>query len=208
MPYNPSINPIAPQLTAQGFNSLGNDLQAGMVGYQQNKMMANQAIGKFEGALQSNPDIAQYLTSDKASQMSPELASAFSKLQKGGNVPVQQAALLAQFADTYTQGKAQQQEQQAKQLQIQAMQRQAAEFTQRKAEEDAMKVKLDQINRGIGKGVYPAAQQDNPALKYAAQLGSVALCNFKHPQSVGQDAGRRKRYRGLGSHEDRGTGSR
>ncbi len=113
--YNPTVNNFAGQAALSGLQSAGADIAGGMKQMQQNALMGQQATAKFLGAAQANPDILQFLSSDNAPQ---ELASAFSSLQKGGSLPVQKAALLAQFAETYTQGKAQQQDQQLRAQQI------------------------------------------------------------------------------------------
>lgn len=158
MPFNPSINPIAPQLIAQGMQSAGNDIAQGLQGYQQNKLMAQQAIGKFEGALQSNPDIAQFLSSEQAP---PELASMFSKLQKGGALPVQQAAMLAQFADTYMGGKEQAQKRQMMQAQMQQMAAQTADIQSQAKSRDIQNTILQRKQKMV-EDIFNSKNPDSP----------------------------------------------
>lgn len=105
MPYAPGTQNISGQLLAQGIRDAGQNIGDGIRQYQQNKVMAGQAIGKFEGAARANPEILQFLQ-DPASP--PDVSKAYKKLQKEGSVGVRDAAILAQFADTYNQEKNQQ----------------------------------------------------------------------------------------------------
>lgn len=162
MPYNPGVNDISGSLRAQGTLALGQGIAegftAGSKAYNQNKMLTGQSTAKFEGAVNANPEITQFLESDKA----PEAAGkAYARLHKQGAVGLQDAAVLAQFADSYTSQKQQQQENELRK-------QQASEFAQRitmqkKAEEDraAQETKLrrlGQFSRGDYTGISPEEQ--------------------------------------------------
>lgn len=144
--YNPGVSNISGQLIGQGIQAGAGALAQGIQQYQQNKMLASQAIGRFEGAARANPDILQFLQSDKAP---PEIAKAFAKMGKQGNLDVKNAALLAQFADTYTAEKQQAQVAQFRQKQLQMMDAQA-QAAQREAEQDAKDAQA--LNAAFGSG--------------------------------------------------------
>ena len=72
MPYNPGVQDISGQFTAQGINqaaqayaqkvgSISNAVTGFMQTYQQNQMMTSQAMGKFQGALRSDPALQKYI---------------------------------------------------------------------------------------------------------------------------------------------------
>lgn len=124
MPYNPGVQSIAGQLYAQAGENLGRAISEGIREYSQNKLMAGKAVAKFEGASSRNPEMLQFLTSDQAP---PETAKAFAKLQKNGAVGLRDAAVLATFAETYAQEKAQEQATQLRDLQLRQFQRQEAD---------------------------------------------------------------------------------
>lgn len=125
MPYSPQATDIRGQLYAQTGQNVADTIKQGAQQYQQNKIMANQAIGQFEAAAKANPDILQFLEKEDGS-VPDSVKAAYNSLKTGGTVPVQKAALLAQFGNTYATQKAATQDQQMRQLQIQQMQRQAA----------------------------------------------------------------------------------
>lgn len=127
MPLQLFVPPQSGQLLGQGIASAGQSIADGIRQYSQNKLMSGQAIGKFEAAAKANPDIMQFLQGPGAP---PELAKAFMKLGKEGSVPLKDAALLAQFADTYQGQKQQQQQTQMGAIQLQQAQRQQSFLAQ------------------------------------------------------------------------------
>jgi hypothetical protein len=124
MPYSPGVQSRAGEFYAQGIASLGQGVGAGLKQWQQNKAIASQATGKFEATLVANPDLAQYLTDPNAP---PEAAKAFAKLQKDGNLGMRDAALLAQFAETYSNEKQQKQLRDMREAQLRQIQQQEAQ---------------------------------------------------------------------------------
>ena len=84
----------------QGIANMGAGIAQGIKQYEQNKAIVASAIGDFEGAIRANPELIQQLP-----QANPEIVKAFTKLQKDGTVGVKDAALLAQFANSYTKEK-------------------------------------------------------------------------------------------------------
>lgn len=141
MPYEPGVQPIGGQLIGQGLASFGAGIGQAVKAYQQNKLMASQAIAKFEGAARSDPSILQFLQSPNAPQ---DVASKFQKLGKDGTLPLKDAALLAQFTDTYIKGKSDQMDQQMKQAQY----AQFLQNQQRQAKQDALVQQYQNINAG------------------------------------------------------------
>lgn len=116
MPYAPGIQDISGQLTAQGINqaaqayaqkvgSISNAVTGFMQTYQQNQMMTSQAMGKFQGALRSDPALQKYIQ-DAASddpntpKLSPELQKAIDNA-KAGKIDLYDAAVLGNFVDTW-----------------------------------------------------------------------------------------------------------
>ncbi len=122
MPYAPGQAYDTTSLGA-GIADAGKNLAEGFKQYNTNKLMASQAVAKFEGAVQANPEILQFLSRPDAP---PDIASAAEKLHKGGGLDVKNAAMLATFADTYTKQKTDAQEQAARKFALQKMQRESA----------------------------------------------------------------------------------
>ncbi len=122
--YSPGNQDISGQLMAQGISRFGDELQKGFQTYQQNKMLTAQSTAKFEGALRANPEILE-LFKNPNTPTPTDATKAFEKLQRDGAVGLKDAAILAQFADSYTSNKQQMQEQQMRQAQMVAAQRQA-----------------------------------------------------------------------------------
>lgn len=113
--------------------SLGEGIDVGFQEYNRNKMLTSQSIAKWEGTVKANPEIAQFL--DSSNPNAPEAATkAFAKLHKDGAVGLKDAAVLAQFADSFVSSKkealAQQQQQslmQTEDLKRQALTKQIAQ---------------------------------------------------------------------------------
>jgi hypothetical protein len=122
MPYAPGIQDISGQLIAQGMSqagaararaieSLGESISGGIRQYQQNRILTQQAIGKFGQGLE-NPEFKTYITSilsddPNAPQVSPAIKTAVKNAQKG-NVDVYDAAMLSSIVDTFAKSKEQQ----------------------------------------------------------------------------------------------------
>jgi len=122
MPYAPGIQDISGQLIAQGMSqagaararaieSLGESISGGIRQYQQNRIITQQAIGKFGQGLE-NPEFKSYVTSilsddPNAPQVSPAIKTAVKNAQKG-NVDVYDAAMLSSIVDTFAKSKEQQ----------------------------------------------------------------------------------------------------
>ncbi len=169
MPYNPSVTPDTTSI-GNGIQNAGNSLIQGFNEMKQNKLMASTASAKFEGALQSNPEILKILTSENAPS---DLASAFKKMQKGGQVGLKDAALLSTFAESVVEGKQRQQQEQARALQLQ----QAQQSAQQQEVANQRAGALAQFQSGIGNSLMtPQArkqmqgQLDNPVGQYIAQV--------------------------------------
>jgi hypothetical protein len=122
MPYAPGVQDISGQLIAQGMSqagaararaieSLGESISGGIRQYQQNRILTQQAIGKFGQGLE-NPEFKTYITSilsddPNAPQVSPAIKTAVKNAQKG-NVDVYDAAMLSSIVDTFAKSKEQQ----------------------------------------------------------------------------------------------------
>jgi hypothetical protein len=65
MPYNPGIQDISGQLLAQGMQARAQGIAGGVTtlfqGLQQNQMMTNQAIARFQAASAANPKLLDFL---------------------------------------------------------------------------------------------------------------------------------------------------
>jgi len=122
MPYAPGIQDISGQLIAQGMSqagaararaieNIGESITGGIRQYQQNRILTQQAIGKFGQGLE-NPEFKTYITSilsddPNAPQVSPAIKTAVKNAQKG-NVDVYDAAMLSSIVDTFAKSKEQQ----------------------------------------------------------------------------------------------------
>jgi hypothetical protein len=122
MPYAPGVQDISGQLIAQGMSQagaararaiegLGESISGGIRQYQQNRIITQQAIGKFGQGLE-NPEFKTYITSilsddPNAPQVSPAIKTAVKNAQKG-NVDVYDAAMLSSIVDTFAKSKEQQ----------------------------------------------------------------------------------------------------
>lgn len=148
MAYNPGVQDRSGEILAQGIGQLGEGIQRGMMGYQQNKQMAALALGKFEGALQANPDLLQFLNPEQPSPNAPsEAVKAFMKLQKDGTVGLRDAAMLSTFADTYTKAKEDKQQAELRQQQMAQNQMLMAQQKQQQDAENQMNTKMQQYQR-------------------------------------------------------------
>lgn len=125
MPYNPGIQDISGQLLAQGMQARAQGIAGGVTtlfqGLQQNQMMTNQAIARFQAASAANPKLLDFLnkagTEESPVPVNPDVLKAYSDI-KSGKTNVQNTALLAQFADSYNQAEMAQQQQLLRQAQM------------------------------------------------------------------------------------------
>lgn len=161
MPYNPGIT-YDTQSLAQGIQQAGQNIATGLREYEANKRMASDALAKFEATAAANPDILKFLDAGNAPAGA---ASAYKSLTSGGTLPVQKAAMLAQFADTFAKQRAAAQEQQMQKLQIEQFQRQASQIAQQQAQDNLAR----QYGQGTGAGVLSPQLQNNPFFKLNAQ---------------------------------------
>lgn len=165
MPYNPSQTDISGQIRGQAIGASGRMIaegfSSGFDAYNANKLLTGKSTAKFEAAVNADPDIAKFLDSDKA----PEAASkAYQKLHKQGAVGLQDAAILAQFAETYSGQKQQGIENQQRMAQADLQRQQAAEFAQRiamqkqaDADDAQSRAQLMKAAQPIGAPYQPAA---------------------------------------------------
>lgn len=160
MPYNPQQQ-YDTQSLSRGIEQGSAGLQQGLRNYQANKLMAGQAIAKFEATVAADPSILQFLETDKAPS---DISSAYSSLKKGGNVPFGKAAQLAQYVDTFTQQKQEAQQRQMKDAQMK-------QFLQQQTQDNAAR----QYGQGIGGGVLSPQMQNNPFFKVNAQAQAAGL---------------------------------
>lgn len=105
--YNPGVVNQSGQILANSINGAVDNIAQGYQTFQQNNLLAQQAMAKFQGAAQANPDMVAYLAHDQAN---PELSSIYGKLTKGGAVNFKDAAALSTFADSFVGAKAKKQE--------------------------------------------------------------------------------------------------
>jgi hypothetical protein len=164
MPFNPGNQNNSGEIWMQA----GQNIAATIKQYQQNKLVANQAIGTFEGIANSNQDMLQFLESDNAPDA---VKSAYASLKKGGAVPMEKAALLSEFASTYVQQK--------QQAQMRQMQQMKLAEAQKQEQQGKMLDTLAAFQNGQGTGVYsPQTKQQmqamlqNPIIAQAVALRS------------------------------------
>lgn len=171
MPYNPQATDIRGQIFAQAGQQLGGELGAGIRQYAQNKQMAAQAVGNFEGALKANPQMLQFLESDNAPDA---VKSAYNSLKTGGAVNFQKAAILSQFADTYGRTQTQGLSNQAATLANTA----ATQANSQAAYENARRQKydswIDAMSSGAAAGTGGAAAAAGPSPAPAAPVAPSA----------------------------------
>lgn len=152
MPFNPGNQDISGQLLGNGIQQFAQGINAAAQTYTQNKLLTNDAIGKFEGAVRANPEILQFLSGGDEQNanrppISPEVISAFNKLQKGG-VALKDAAILGQFADSYQNTKKQQSAQALQAAQIEQANAASRESAALAAQHEAQtKIMLEQQKR-------------------------------------------------------------
>lgn len=162
--YNPGVQDRSGELLAQGIDRLGEGIQRGLMGYQQNKQMAALAIGKFEGALRANPDLLQFLNPEQPSPNAPsDAVKAYMKLQKDGTLGVRDAAMLSTFADTYMKAKEEKQMADLRAQQMQQAQFQLAQVQRQQAEEDAMNNRMQQM-AALGRGLNQGTPMQGPSV--------------------------------------------
>lgn len=182
MPYTVNIPDVSGQVRGQGMQSAVQSIMDGFKQYQQNKLMAGQAIARFEGATKANPDILEFINSPDAPQ---EASRAYNKLKSSGTLGLKDAAVLAQFSDTYTQEKKSEQDRNLRELQM------------RKAEMDLQAVQaeqsaLDRLNQ-IGQFMSPQMQPTGPvsagagpqAITTTSMGGPASLGNFMQASRTG-----------------------
>lgn len=186
MPYQPSQTDRSGQIRGQGIAAFGQSVAEGLSGafeaYNKNKMLTAQSTAKFEAAVNANKDLAAFLDSDKAPA---DAAKAFAKLHKDGAVGLKDSAVLAQFADSYTAQKQQQQEAAMRDQQAKLYQQQAAEFAQR----IEMQKKQAQDEAAAQRALASAAKLDNPpagsAIPGAVDAATFAGSSFESAMAAG-----------------------
>jgi len=127
----------------KGLANLGQDLAQGIQQYRQNKLMAGQATAEFEAAAQGSPKMLSTISAENAP---PEVAKAFKKLQKDGQVGLKDAAVLSTYAKTFITG----------------------EQRQKAAEMNMEKLRVDQFN-----AVSERMRSEAAAREKASPLGKV-----------------------------------
>lgn len=127
MAYNPGVQSMGGQILGQGIADFGQSLAQGFKEYQQNKMMAGNAIAQFEAAMSQNPELLQQLESG---QIQGKVSSAYNKLKTKGAVGVDDASLLATFATTAEDAKRKVQQAKIQAQQLAEMERKAKQSTQ------------------------------------------------------------------------------
>ena len=133
MPYNPGIQDISGQLLAQGMQARAQGIAGGVTtlfqGLQQNQMMTNQALARFQAASAANPKLLDFLNKAGSEEspipVNPDVLKAYADI-KSGKTNVQNTALLAQFADSYNQAQMAQQMQELRQAQMQQIEQEKA----------------------------------------------------------------------------------
>lgn len=188
MPYNPGIQDISGQLLAQGMQARAQGIAGGVTtlfqGLQQNQMMTNQAIARFQAATAANPKLLDFLNKAGSEEspipVNPDVLKAYADI-KSGKTNVQNTALLAQFADSYNQAEMAQQQQQFRQAQMQAM---ASENQLRQAQ--TMKTLAELQGVGVPRGQVMTLEQfrslppdvDAKAEPVPGQPGVVSVTGF------------------------------
>lgn len=199
MPYNPGIQDISGQLLAQGMQARAQGIAGGVTtlfqGLQQNQMMTNQAIARFQAASAANPKLLDFLNKAGTDQspipVNPDVLKAYADI-KSGKTNVQNTALLAQFADSYNQAQAAQQMQELRQAQIQSI---ASQDALRKAQASKLQTELDQMKR-LGE-LYAGFAKDEPKAEGVngapSQLqrgtGEMSLMGLTRQAPSGQSVG-------------------
>lgn len=189
MPYNPGIQDISGQLLAQGMQARAQGIAGGVTtlfqGLQQNQMMTNQAIARFQAATASNPKLLDFLnkagTEESPVPVNPDVLKAYADI-KSGKTNVQNTALLAQFADSYNQAEMAQQQQMLRQAQMASMasenQLRTAQTLKTLAElqgKPRQLMSLDELQRR-----YPREQFDYSGIKdVTGQPGVVDITEMK-----------------------------
>lgn len=216
MPYAPGIQDISGQLIAQGMSqagaararaieSIGESIAGGIRQYQQNRIITQQALGKFGQGLE-NPEFKQYVTSilsedPNAPQVSPAIKTAVKNAQKG-NVDVYDAALLSSVVDTFAKNKEQQSQdmlRRAQSAQLFAQTAQMADEIRRRqalarmmevpfygdAEEPAMKpAKAEAPAQAPAVAPQAAAAQPRAAVSPSVQAAAASAARFAIPSDL------------------------
>lgn len=121
--YNPGNQNNSGQILAQSINGAVDNVAQGYQTFQQNNLLASQAMAKFQAAASANPEMVAYLAHDSAN---PELGSIYNKLTKGGAVNFKDAAALSTFADSFAGAKLKKQEMDLNAAKLQDYQQQMA----------------------------------------------------------------------------------
>lgn len=167
--YAPGISDISGQLRAQGIyqaardtNQTGDALSQQLQGFQQNQLMANQAMGTVKGALAANPELNQFLNPETAPNGAPpEVVKLFQKFQKDGALPLKDAAMLSQFVQSYGSTKQEAQKQAQMQALTQQAQAQTADLTSQARQRD-LQNKLLERQQGLLESAFNAQNPGNP----------------------------------------------
>jgi hypothetical protein len=174
--YNPGVTNISGQILAQGVNSAAGSLADSIKQYSQNKILSGQSVAKFEAAIKADPAMLQLFQSEQAPQ---EAAKAFAKLTKEGTVGLKDAAVLAQFADGYTQHKKEQQDMALKNAQAQEAQARGAQFAEQVAASKREQADRDRAARMLADAFMPKQGQSEMGQAIGAgakfeQLGGMS----------------------------------
>lgn len=176
MPWNPGVVDNSGQLRSQGIyqaardtNDTGNVLAQQLQGFQQNQMMAQQAMGTVKGALAANPELNQFLNPETAPNGAPpEVVKLFQKFQKDGALPLKDAAMLSQFVQSYGSTKQEAQKQALLKAQVDQAAANTADLASQARQRD-LQNKLMERQQGLLESAFNAQNPDNPLTSPTAQ---------------------------------------
>ncbi len=162
MPFAPNVQ-YDSQALSRGVSEGMQGITQGLKEYTANKHMASQALAQFEATIAANPDLLGVLSGGQAPSGA---ASAYKALTSGGSLPVQKAAMLNQFAQTFVAQKTKAQEEQAA-AQTKAMNdAKMRQFLQ----QEQMDNMARQYGQGVGRGILSPQLQNNPFFQQRAKM--------------------------------------
>lgn len=154
-------------MMAQSAKDTSDTLLSSFKKYQQNKLLASDAIGEFTSAARTDPSIVQFLASPEGSKT--PVGKAYQQYVKGGQPDLEGATMLSQFGRSGLKAKQEESQRAFQEQQTKALTFANQESQAKVGEQDRAKAMLGNFASG-NTSPYSNAVASNPFIKQAASM--------------------------------------